>query len=93
MSFSLTTNGSPGEVIREVSLQSANSPQIPQAFANAIIEQLTALPTNASVMLSAMGHTGWGNAQTRGQISMSATMEVQVEDVREVGMIVDEDPA
>lgn len=76
MSFSFSASGTPKEAIRRVGEQAAVAPQCPQAFADAINGQLSALPEDASVSLSAYGHTGWGEAQTQGEISLHVTINV-----------------
>lgn len=76
MSFSFTASGTPKEAIASVGHEAANQPQVPQAFADAINGQLSALPEDASVSISCYGHTGWGEAQTQGEISLHATINV-----------------
>lgn len=83
MSFSFTTSGTPKQAIAEVGQQAANTPQIPQSFADAINEQLGGVPENASVTVSCHGHTGWGTAQTAGSISLHC----------EIGVIASKNPA
>lgn len=75
MSFSFTASGTPGEAIREVGQQAAVQ-QVTQAFADAVNDQLSRLPGDATVELTCHGHTGWGEAQTRGEISLHATIKV-----------------
>lgn len=79
MSFSFTATGTPRQAIAEVGQQAANTPQVPQPFADAINNQLSALPDGASVTVTCHGHTGWGAAQTAGQISLHATIDVVAE--------------
>ena len=76
MSFSFSASGTPGEAIATVG-QEAATKQVPQVFADAINNQLSALPADASVSVSAYGHTGWGSAQTSGEISLHATIQVR----------------
>jgi hypothetical protein len=76
MSFSFTASGTPAECIAKVGQDAAVAPQFPQAFADAINGQLSGLPADSSVSLSANGHTGWGEAQTRGEISMHVNINV-----------------
>jgi hypothetical protein len=78
MSFSFTASGSPREVIAEVGRQAAQTPQIPQRFADALNEQLHGLPAEAEVTLSTYGHTGWQENATSGQISLHATADVRL---------------
>lgn len=76
MSFSFSASGTPKQAIRIVGEEAAVAPQVPQAFADAINGQLAALPEDASVSLTAHGHTGWGVAQTKGEISLHLTISV-----------------
>lgn len=76
MSFSFKAAGAPQAVIAKVGAAAASAPQFPQAFADAINLQLDALPAHASVQLNTYGHTGWGEAQTAGEISMHVSMIV-----------------
>lgn len=76
MSFSFTASGTPSEAIATVGQEAANTPQCPQAFADTINNQLTTLPADSSVSLSCYGHTGWGSAQTKGEISLHVTINV-----------------
>lgn len=78
MSFSFSANGNPKNCIATVGQQAASTPQVPQEFADAISNQLSGLPAHASVSLSAYGHTGWGEGQTQGEISLHLTMQVAV---------------
>jgi hypothetical protein len=77
MSFSFTAAGKPGEVIAKVGHQAANSEQFPQAFADAINGQLSALPDTVHVNLACNGHTGWAEGQTSGHINMNAQMQIE----------------
>jgi hypothetical protein len=77
MSFSFSASGTPSEVIAKVGQEAAVTPECPQQFADAINNQLTRLPAGATVSLSAYGHTGWGSAQTKGEISLHATVNVE----------------
>lgn len=76
MSFSFTTSGTPKAAIAEVGKQAALLDQLPQAFADAINGQLSGLPIDSSVVVACHGHTGWGEAQTAGQISMVVSINV-----------------
>lgn len=77
MSFSFTAAGTPKQAIATVGQQAAVMPQCPQAFADAINGQLAGLPENATVDLQAYGHTGFGAAQTKGEISLHVTINVK----------------
>lgn len=74
MSFSFQASGSPGDAIREVGQQAAIQ-KVPQEFADAINNQLAGLPKNAAVRVTAHGHTGWGEAQTSGTLSLHVDIE------------------
>ena len=76
MSFSFSATGTPKEAIATVGQQAATQQQVPQEFADAINNQLSALPEDASISLSCHGHTGWGQAQTKGEISMHVSIQV-----------------
>jgi hypothetical protein len=76
MSFSFSASGTPGQCIATVGKEAANQPDCPQAFADAINLQLSALPDDAKVSLSANGSTKLGTGQTRGTISLGVTIDV-----------------
>lgn len=76
MSFSFTASGTPGEAIATVGKQAASAPQVPQEFADAINNQLSGLPADASVSLACHGHTGWAEAQTAGNISLHVEISI-----------------
>lgn len=92
MSFSFNAAGRPKDLIREVGDQAANLDQVPNQFADAINEQLAALPDDAECTLVCHGHTGWTENQTTGQISLHATLDVRVAQPAAVERIVDTDP-
>jgi S-adenosylhomocysteine hydrolase len=75
MSFSFTASGTPAEAIATVGQEAAVS-ACPQEFADAINNQLSGLPADASVSISCYGHVGWGTAQTQGEIGLHATINV-----------------
>lgn len=76
MSFSFSASGTPAEAIGTVGQQAASTPQCPQAFADAVNGQLSALPSDAHVNVTCYGHTGLGAAQTQGEISLHVTIHV-----------------
>lgn len=76
MSFSFAVDGNPSEVARELGRQAAVTPQLPRGFADALAEQLALLPQDAAVSLTCEGSTGWGEAQTRGEIKLNASISV-----------------
>jgi S-adenosylhomocysteine hydrolase len=76
MSFSFTASGTPAEAIATVGQEAANQPCCPQAFADAINGELGALPADSSVSISCYGHTGFGSAQTKGEIGLHVTINV-----------------
>lgn len=75
MSFSFQANGTPGDAIRTVGQQVA-AQQAPQPFGDAINNVLSQLPKEAKVTLNAYGHTGWGEAQTRGSLNLHVDIDV-----------------
>jgi hypothetical protein len=80
MSFSFTASGTPKNCIATIGQQAAVSDSCPQAFADAINGELAALPERSHVSVSCYGHTGWGTAQTKGEISLHATINVLVDE-------------
>ncbi len=92
MSFSFTFTGKPRPALAALSADAAGNKQFPYEFANAIIDQLAALPIDAEVTLVATGHTGWSDTQTSGRISLQVDIDVRVEQLKPVKKIEDKDP-
>ena len=77
MSFSFTAQGTPAEAIATVAEVAEVDPGVPTALGDLINEQLSLLPTDAQIDLAASGHTGWGQAQTAGEINLSVVIKVK----------------
>lgn len=77
MSFSFSTTGTREEVLSRVGTAPQDS-NAPEDFCTVIASQLSLLPENASVQLSAFGHTGWGQSQLSGEISLHCTIQASV---------------
>ena len=79
MSFSFTANSAtPDQVKQLVDDQAAANPNLTEAFAAAVKEQVDAVPTNSRISFSCYGHTGWGENQVGGEISLHFAMQVEV---------------
>lgn len=76
MSFSFNASGAPGKVIDEVRQLAATTDEIPLAFADSVIVQLGLIPDQSKVGVRIKGHTGWGRAQTKGQINLHVEIDV-----------------
>lgn len=72
MSFSFTASGNREAALATVGQQ----PSAPPEFVALIQSQLSLLPEDATVSLSAYGHTGWGKDQIAGEISLHCSINV-----------------
>lgn len=76
MAFSFDLEGTPERVRVALAHEASANQQLPQPFVDVIDGQLALLPEGASVKMAVAGKTGWGQAQTRGKISLSMNIEV-----------------
>lgn len=73
--FSITATGTANEAIGAFAQQAATA-GLPSAFTDAINLQLSTLPPEAKVVVQCDAKLGWGEAQTKGQLTLNLTIDV-----------------
>lgn len=76
MSFSFASSGSV-DTAKAVLDENQPLPHVPNAFVEAVRDQLDSLPEGSQVNMNCHGHGNWGDGQTAGQLSLHAILDVQ----------------